>query len=130
MITLCEIMCLEVSVNGSDQTAQPVFQGDQVFNIVKVIVLPRQHRLADSMFCWVVSHTDVTSSLIMWHELFMGFWHVILLEYKTYILYHVLSKAYYIYESSLLKNVKVKYTCTEQQLCLLFHVVVNLCLLH
>jgi len=43
-------MCLEVSVNGSDQTAQLVFQGDQVFNIVKVIVLPRQHRLADSIF--------------------------------------------------------------------------------
>jgi len=33
-------MCLEVSVNGSGQTAQLVFQGDQVFNIVKVIVLP------------------------------------------------------------------------------------------
>jgi len=52
-------MCLGVSVNGSDQTAQLVFQGDQGINIVKVIVLPRQHRLADSIFCRVPSHTDV-----------------------------------------------------------------------
>jgi hypothetical protein len=52
-ITLYEVMCLEVSVNGSDKTAMLIFQGDQVFNIVKVIVLPRERRLADGIFLYV-----------------------------------------------------------------------------
>jgi hypothetical protein len=50
-ITLFVIICLEVSVNGSDKTALLVFQGDQVFSIVKVIGLPRQLRLAGEFLC-------------------------------------------------------------------------------